>query len=275
MECINKLSTEKLNPNSLNIESKNTLDILKCINEEDKKVAYCIEKELISISNLIDAILKKLNEKSRIIYIGAGTSGRLGILDASECPPTYGVSSEFIQGIIAGGNSAMFQSKENVEDSEIESINDLKNIHLSSNDIVIGIAASGRTPYVLSAINYANSIGALTGSICCAKNSKLSSISQYPIEVVVGPEIVAGSTRMKSGSAQKMILNMISTIVMIKLGKVYSGYMIDLKANNEKLVERSKNILMNIANIDYTTASKYLEKSGYNIKKAIKMINGE
>ena len=215
---LEKLSTEENNSNSKDIELQDSLEVVRRINEEDKKVAFCVEKELESISRLIDAILSKYKKETRIIYIGAGTSGRLGILDASECPPTYGVSFEKVQGIIAGGNEAIFKAKENAEDSPELGKQDLLNINLTENDAVIGLAASGRTPYVLGAIEYANSVGAVTGSITCSKNSDLSKVSQYPIEVPVGAEIVTGSTRMKAGTAQKMILNMISTTLMIKLG---------------------------------------------------------
>ena len=198
---LNKLSTEENNPNSKDIELQDSFEIIRRINEEDKKVAFCVEKELKSISSLIDAILSNYTKDTRIIYIGAGTSGRLGILDASECPPTYGVSHEKVQGIIAGGNEAIFRAKENAEDSRELGKEDLININLTKNDAVIGLAASGRTPYVMGAIEYANSIGAVTGSITCSNNSDLSGISQYPVEVIVGPEIVTGSTRMKAGTS--------------------------------------------------------------------------
>lgn len=269
---LEKLSTEENNLNSKDIELQDSLEIVRRINEEDKKVAFCVEKELGSISRLIDAILSRYEKETRIIYIGAGTSGRLGILDASECPPTYGVSFEKVQGIIAGGNEAIFKAKENAEDNPELGKQDLLNINLTENDVVIGLAASGRTPYVLGAIEYANSIGAITGSITCSKSSDLSKISQYPIEVPVGAEIVTGSTRMKAGTAQKMILNMISTTIMIKLGKVFSGYMVDVKTSNQKLIERAKRIIMKTANCDYEKASDTLKKSGNDVKTAIVMI---
>ena len=269
---LEKLSTEENNLNSKDIELQDSLEIVRRINEEDKKVAFCIEKELGSISRLIDAILSRYEKETRIIYIGAGTSGRLGILDASECPPTYGVSFEKVQGIIAGGNEAIFKAKENAEDNPELGKQDLLNINLTENDVVIGLAASGRTPYVLGAIEYANSIGAITGSITCSKSSDLSKVSQYPIEVPVGAEIVTGSTRMKAGTAQKMILNMISTTIMIKLGKVFSGYMVDVKTSNQKLIERAKRIIMKTANCDYEKASDALKKAGNDVKTAIVMI---
>ncbi len=269
---LSKLSTEENNPNSKNIELQDSFEIIKRINEEDKKVAFCVEKKLSSISRLIDAILSKYTKDTRVIYVGAGTSGRLGILDASECPPTYGVSFEKFQGIIAGGNEAIFKAKENAEDNKEQGKQDLISLNLTENDAVIGLAASGRTPYVLGAVEYANSIGAVTGSITCSENSDLSKVSQYPIEVTVGPEIVTGSTRMKAGTAQKMILNMISTAIMIKMGKVFSGYMVDVKTSNSKLIERAKRIIMKTTGSDYETAEKILAAASNDVKTAIAMI---
>lgn len=269
MENINSLTTEKNNLNSKDIELQENYEILRRINEEDKKVAFCVEEKLHDIAALMDAIVENYREDTRIIYIGAGTSGRLGILDASECPPTYGVSYEKVQGIIAGGKEAVFMAKENAEDSKEQGKNDLINIELTENDVVIGLAASGRTPYVIGALEYAASLGAITGSIACTENAQISKASKYPIEVTVGPEIVTGSTRMKAGTAQKMILNMISTTLMIKLGKVFSGYMVDVKTSNEKLIERAKHIIMNTAGCTYEIAEEALEKSGRNVKIAI------
>ena len=268
---LNKLSTEENNPNSKGIELQDNYEILKRINEEDKKVALCVQEKLEDITKLMDAIIKNYREDTRIIYIGAGTSGRLGILDASECPPTYGVSPEKVQGIIAGGKDAIFVAKENAEDDREQGKRDLMDIKLTGNDVVIGLAASGRTPYVLGGIEYANSLGAVTGSIACSENSELSSVSRYPIEVIVGPEIVTGSTRMKAGTAQKMILNMISTTLMIRLGKVFSGYMVDVKTSNRKLVERAKQIIMKTTGSTYERASYVLNESGNNVKVAIVM----
>ncbi|CAM3079530.1 N-acetylmuramic acid 6-phosphate etherase [Streptobacillus ratti] len=265
---LSKLSTEKNNENSKNIELQDSYEIVKRINDEDKKVAYSVEKVLPSVAKLIDAIV----EKNRIIYIGAGTSGRLGVLDASECPPTYGVDFETVQGLMAGGKEAMFKAQENVEDNPNQGRLDLEKIKLTKDDVVIGLTASGRTPYVLGAIEYAKEIGALTGSITCSENSELSQNVDIPIEVLVDSEIVTGSTRMKSATAQKMILNMISTGVMIKRGKVFSGYMVDIKTSNLKLIERAKRILMNTTNVSYEEAEIYLEKSGMSVKVAIAMI---
>ncbi|WP_041794004.1 N-acetylmuramic acid 6-phosphate etherase [Streptobacillus moniliformis] len=265
---LSTLSTEKNNENSKNIELQDSYEILKRINDEDKKVACSIEKVLPDIAKLIDAIV----EKNRIIYVGAGTSGRIGVLDAVECPPTYGVDFDRVQGLIAGGREAMFEAKENSEDDTEQGSLDIKEINLTKDDVVIGIAASGRTPYVLGAINYAKEIGALTASITCSENSELSKKVDIPIEVLVGPEIITGSTRMKSATAQKMILNMISTSVMIKRGKVFSGYMVDVKTSNLKLIERAKRILMNVTSVSYEEAQMYLERSGMSVKVAIAMI---
>lgn len=273
---LNTLSTEKNNENSSQIELQNTTEILTRINNEDKLVALAVEKSISQISQLVDAIINNYHEESknrrRIIYVGAGTSGRIGILDASECPPTYGVDYETVIGIIAGGNEAIFKAKENAEDNELQGEIDLQNIHLTERDVVIGIAASGRTPYVIGALNYANRIGAITGSISCSAHSKISKIAQFPIEVIVGPEIITGSTRMKAGTAQKLVLNMISTTVMIKLGKVFSGYMVDVKTSNLKLIERAKNIIMQTTGVQYEIATKYLENSNNDVKTAIAMI---
>lgn len=268
---LKKLSTEENNINSKNIELLDCIDILKRINEEDKKVAYAISDNIEDISKLIEAILNRYTNNTRIIYIGAGTSGRLGIVDASECPPTFGTETHEFIGIIAGGKEANFQAKENVEDSEEEGEKDLKDINLNENDVVIGLAASGRTPYVKGALKYAKSIGALTGSISCSSNSEIKDIADYPINVITGPEIITGSTRMKAGTAQKMILNMISTTIMVKRGKVYSGYMVDVKTSNKKLVERAKNIIMRVTNCTYMEADEILLKANMDVKVAIIM----
>ena len=269
---LSRLSTEENNPMSKDIELQESYEILKRINDEDKKVAFCVEDKLSQIAELVDAIVSGYSEDTRIIYMGAGTSGRLGILDASECPPTYGVSYEMVQGLIAGGKEAVFKAQENTEDDREQGKKDLIDIHLTKNDVVIGIAASGRTPYVLGGIEYANSIGAITGSITCSQDSELSSVSRYPIEIIVGGEIVTGSTRMKAGTAQKMVLNMISTTFMIKYGKVFSGYMVDVKTSNSKLVERAKGIIMKTTGAAYEEAERALAESGNNVKVAIAML---
>ncbi|HAH92636.1 MAG TPA: N-acetylmuramic acid 6-phosphate etherase, partial [Dielma fastidiosa] len=208
---LDKLMTEQQNPDTMSIDRMNSFEIVKAINNEDKKIALAVEKELASIAELVDACAERLSKGGRILYTGAGTSGRLGILDASECPPTYGVSDQLVQGLIAGGLEAIFKSKENAEDDREAGIEDLKSINLCEKDVVIGLAASGRTPYVAAGLEYANSINAYTGSISCVKNSEIGKIAKTAIDVETGPEVVTGSTRMKAGTAQKMVLNMIST----------------------------------------------------------------
>lgn len=268
---LTRLDTEKINDNSKNIDKLSTIDMLKVINEEDKTVAIAVEKVLPNIALIVDETYKRIKNGGRLIYIGAGTSGRLGVLDASECPPTYGVDFELVQGIMAGGQSAIFKAKEGAEDSKELAVDDLKDINLNENDIVIGLAASGRTPYVIGGLEYANEIGAGTGSICCVQNAEISKVAKLPVEVIVGAEVVTGSTRMKSGTAQKLILNMISTGTMIKLGKVYGNLMIDVRPTNEKLVERSKNIIINCTGVSREIATEIFEKSGRDVRVAIFM----
>lgn len=266
---IKSLETEQHNHQSTSIDKMNTLDILRTINNEDKKIPSVIHKNLNNIEKVVDESYKSLKDGGRLIYIGAGTSGRLGVLDASECPPTYGVTPDLVQGIMAGGNEAIFRAQEGVEDRAEEGEKDLKEINLTEKDMVIGITASGRTPYVLGALNYANSIQAGTSSISCASYSEVSDIAQFPIEIITGPEVVTGSTRMKAGTAQKLVLNMISTAVMIKLGKVYQNYMVDLKASNYKLKIRSINILKEILTINDSQALELLEQANGHVKLAL------
>ena len=240
---LEKLTTESRNQNTLNIDKVSTLEMVKMINDEDKKVAVAVEAELPRIAEAIDEIVIRLHKGGRLIYIGAGTSGRLGILDASECPPTYGVSEELVQGVIAGGKEAIFRAKEGAEDSKELAVTDLKNKNITENDVIVGLAASGRTPYVIGGLEYANEIGAMTISITCNADSEVSKAAKISIAPVVGAEVVTGSTRLKSGTAQKLVLNMLSTGTMIKLGKVYGNLMVDVRATNEKLVERAKRIV--------------------------------
>lgn len=268
---LDTLDTEKINENSTDIDVMDTKNILTTINNEDKKIAYAIEKVIPFIENLIDLSYQKMLLGGRIIYIGAGTSGRLGVLDASECPPTYGVDSSLVQGLIAGGYSALLKAKEGAEDSLTLAKEDLIKINLNKNDTVIGLAASGRTPYVIGGLDYAHKIGALTGAISCVHSSEIGKHADVSIEAIVGPEVVTGSTRMKAGSAQKMILNMISTSLMIKLGKVYHNLMVDVQPTNEKLIERAKNIITETGKCTINEASKYLIESDYNVKVAICM----
>ena len=269
---LENLTTESRNSSSLNIDKVSTLDMVKIINNEDKKVALAVEKELVKIAEAIDGIVSGMQKGGRLIYIGAGTSGRLGILDASECPPTYGVSEELVQGIIAGGTEAIFRAKEGAEDSKELAIEDLKSKNITENDTIVGLAASGRTPYVIGGLEYANKIGALTVSITCNANSEVAKVSKVSIAPVVGAEVVTGSTRMKAGTAQKLVLNMLSTGTMIKLGKVYGNLMVDVRATNKKLVERAKKIVCEATGVDREVAEKVLKETNYDVKLSILMI---
>lgn len=269
---LKKLDTEQVNENTKSIDSLSTIDMITTINNEDKKVALAIENVIPNIASVVDETYDRLKRGGRLIYIGAGTSGRLGVLDASECPPTYGVDFELVKGIMAGGKDAMFKAKEGAEDSKELAVEDLKDINLTEKDMVIGLAASGRTPYVIGGLEYAKKIKAGTGSISCVNNSEISKIADFPVEVIVGPEVVTGSTRMKSGTAQKMVLNMISTGVMIKLGKVYGNLMIDVKATNEKLVERAKGIIMKCTGCTREVAEEYMNITGDDVRLSIFMI---
>ncbi|CCU78256.1 N-acetylmuramic acid 6-phosphate etherase [Halanaerobium saccharolyticum subsp. saccharolyticum DSM 6643] len=257
---LKNLITESVNENSKNIDRVSTKKMIEIINSEDKKVAFAVEKEKENIAKAVDLITKSLKNGGRLIYMGAGTSGRLGILDASECPPTYGVSSELVQGLIAGGEEAIRNSIENAEDSKEEAVNHLSDINFNKKDFLVGIAASGSTPYVIGGLEYAKSLGAKTAALSCNPDSKIADIAEVSIAPVVGPEVVTGSTRMKAGTAQKMVLNMLSTAVMIKLGKVYKNYMVDLQVKNNKLAERAKNMIMEVSEVSYKKAEKYLEK---------------
>lgn len=268
---LDKLNTEAQNPNSSEIDKLSISEITAYINQEDQKVAVSVEKALPQINQVIELALNRLNQGGRIIYVGAGTSGRLGILDASECPPTFGVSPNLVQGIIAGGDPAIKAAFEGVEDDQEAAVADLQSVKISSKDMVIGIAASGRTPYVKAALTYAKSCGASTGSISCVKDAELSGLVNQAIEVLVGPEVVAGSSRMKAGTAQKMILNMISTTCMIRLGKVFRGYMVDVQPTNEKLIERAKRIIQETTGASSKEAETIFEAANYDVKLAILM----
>lgn len=266
---LEKLETEQINQNTLHIDQMSTKEMLYTINQEDRFITSAVEQVIPSLIIMVDAIAERMKKGGRLIYIGAGTSGRLGVLDASECPPTYGVDATLIQGIIAGGFGALLKAKEGAEDSLTLAKEDLMNIELQANDSVIGLAASGRTPYVIGGLDYARNIGALTGSISCVSHSKIGEHAEHVIEVITGAEVITGSTRMKAGTAQKMVLNMISTSLMIKYGKVYHNLMVDVQPTNEKLVERAKNIIMQASGCDKTAATRYLEESHHNVKIAI------
>ncbi|HHQ4670940.1 TPA: N-acetylmuramic acid 6-phosphate etherase [Aeromonas veronii] len=269
---LSSMITETRNPASIEIDQLPTLDMLRIINQEDQHVAVAVGRLLPEIAKAVDAIAAAFGKGGRLIYIGAGTSGRLGILDASECPPTYGVSAERVIGLIAGGHKAILQAVENAEDDAELGANDLKNIHFSAHDVLVGIAASGRTPYVLGAMQYARSLGATVCSISCNPGSPLAKSADISMVAVVGPEIVTGSSRMKAGTAQKLILNMLSTGAMIRTGKVYGNLMVDVEATNAKLVERQKRIVMEATECDRGTAEQALAAADNHCKTAIVMI---
>ena len=266
------IATEKRNTSTLLIDELSTIDMLTLINNEDKTVPLAIEKILPDIAMAVDLITKQLQSGGRLFYIGAGTSGRLGVLDAAECPPTYGVSPDLVQGIIAGGAPALLKAQEGAEDSLELCKKDLKEKDFSQNDIMVGIAASGRTPYVIGGLEYAKSIGAPTISIACSPNSEIAKLADIPLTVVTGPEVITGSTRMKAGTAQKLVLNMLSTGTMIKLGKVYSNLMVDLMATNKKLEERSLRIVMEATGENREISQKALAACKGKAKTAIFML---
>lgn len=267
------MSTEQRNPNSADIDSRSTSEILKIINEEDKTVAFAVEKELKYIEAAVELIVNSLKNGGRLLYFGAGTSGRLGIIDASECPPTFGTPYELIKGFIAGGKEAMFKAQEGVEDFEENGVRDVAAAEVNEKDSVCGIAASRRTPYVLGALRKAKELGAKTIFLTCNPRGSFSSENiDIAICPYVGPEVIMGSTRMKSGTAQKMVLNMLTTTAMIRMGKVYENMMIDLQMTNKKLIERSKKIVMMVTGVSYEQASEYLKKAGGHVKKALVMI---
>lgn len=266
-----KLSTEQRNENSLHIDQMSASEMVKVMNGEDKKVALAVENALSNIAEAIEQAATRFNNGGRLIYIGAGTSGRLGALDAIELTPTYGVPPERAFGILAGGTEAMYTAIEGAEDSEELAVSDLEKVKLDKADTLIAIAASGRTPYALSALTYGNKVGALTISITCTAHNVMSQEAQVAIESVVGPEVVTGSTRMKAGTAQKMILNMLSTGIMIKSGKVYQNLMVNVQATNHKLMERSISILTQALEIDKSTATALFEDAGKKVNVAIVM----
>lgn len=266
---MNFIKTTEQDSNYNHLEDMSVSEILNHINNEDKTVPLAIEKSLPQIEALTEQVVLNLKKNGRIFYIGAGTSGRLGILDASECPPTFGVPQELVIGLIAGGDTAIRNAVEFAEDSKEEGWLSLQKYNISEKDIVIGIAASGTTPYVISALDKCNQNNIITGCITCNKNSPLSLVSKFPIEIVVGPEFVTGSSRMKAGTAQKMVLNMLSTASMIRLGKVKGNKMVDMQLSNNKLIDRGQKIIAKELNIDLEEALVLLNKFG-SIRNAIK-----
>lgn len=269
---LQKIATEQRNPNTMNIDTLSTLDMVKLINREDHRVAEAVALVTDKIAEAVDVIAARLSTGGRLIYCGAGTSGRLGILDAVECPPTYSTDPETVQALMAGGYGAIFKAVEGAEDSKELGVTDMKSIGFSAKDVLVGIAASGRTPYVLGCMEYAKELGAPTVAVTCCPGSILDSFADIGIAPAPGPEVVTGSTRMKSGTAQKMVLNMLSTGAMIKLGKVYGNLMVDVKPSNEKLVRRCVTIVCSATDCAEAEAVEALEQCGYHPKTAIVMI---
>ncbi|WP_109398515.1 N-acetylmuramic acid 6-phosphate etherase [Proteus faecis] len=269
---LSNLVTESRNHNSENIDTLSTLDMLKVINNEDKKVPLAVEDVLPEIAQLIDKVAIAFSQGGRLIYCGAGTSGRLGILDASECPPTYGTPHEMVIGLIAGGHKAILQAVENAEDNQELGEQDLRQLKFNQKDVLVGIAASGRTPYVIGALNYAKSLGATTGAISCNPESPIAQIADIAITPIVGAEVITGSSRLKAGTAQKLILNMITTGAMIKIGKVFGNLMVDVEATNAKLVERQVRIVMQATECERAIAEQALSQCQRHCKTAILMI---
>ncbi|MFA6074845.1 MAG: N-acetylmuramic acid 6-phosphate etherase [Negativicutes bacterium] len=269
---LTKILTETRNPATLDIDVLPTIDMVRKMNDEDLKVPAAVREQLAEIAELIDIIAAAYKKGGRLFYIGAGTSGRLGILDASECPPTYGVSAEMVQGLIAGGLPAVFAAQEGAEDSLELAEQQLREKNLNATDVVVGLAASGRTPYVIAGLKFAKAVGCKTGSIACTNNSEIGLVADVAIELLTGPEVVTGSTRMKAGTAQKLVLNMLSTGSMIKSGKVFSNLMVDVQSTNKKLVERAKRIAIHATGCDYSVAEQAILTSGGSVKIAIVMI---
>jgi N-acetylmuramic acid 6-phosphate etherase len=261
--------TEDINPTTLEIDRMSPLEIARVINQEDAKVALAVENELPQIAAAIEGIAKRLQAGGRLIYIGAGTSGRLGVLDASECPPTYSTSPDLVVACLAGGQKAMFVSAEDAEDNAEQGVNDLKALNLSPNDAVVGITASGTTPYALGALKYAREIGALAIGLACNKDMPIEQVAEISITPVVGAEVISGSTRMKSGTAQKMVLNMLSTGTMVLLGKTFGNLMVDVKPSNAKLRRRAQKIVERATGLGETAVAELLQKCNDEPKTAI------
>ena len=272
LQTLSTLITEQRNPNSMHVDSLSALEIVQLMNKEDKQVPLAIEKCLPQIAQAVECIVSAFQQGGRLVYIGAGTSGRLGVLDASECPPTFGVSPEMVKGIIAGGERALRHPIEGAEDSKTHAVVDLQTIQFSSKDVLVGIAASGRTPYVIGALEYAKSLGSVTVSIASNPNSAMANIVDIAIDTVVGPEVLTGSSRLKSGTAQKLVLNMLTTASMILMGKCYQNLMVDVQASNEKLKARAIHIVMQATDCDKALAEETLKQADQNAKLAIMMI---
>lgn len=269
---LSSMKTEARNRETLNLDQMSIGEILTQMNKEDHGVPVSIKAILPEIEQAVELIVASFKQGGRLIYAGAGTSGRLGVLDAAECVPTFGVSPEMVVGLIAGGEKAMVNAVEGAEDSLILAVEDLKKLNLNERDTVVGIAASGRTPYVIGALEYAKEVKASTVSLSCNSNAAISPYAEVALEVETGPEVLTGSTRLKAGTAQKLVLNMLSTTSMIGIGKVYQNLMVDVQATNEKLVERSKRIIMEATGVAYDVAEKVFEEADHHVKTAIVML---
>ncbi len=272
---LNKLVSEEQNPDTLDIDLLDTLDVVKKLNHQDDLVAKAVSQILPEIAEAVDLIVNCFKQDGRLIYLGAGTSGRLGVLDAVECVPTFGVTADKVIGLIAGGESAMFKAVEGSEDDKLSAVKALKAINFSEKDVLVGIAASGRTPYVLSGLEYASTLGAASISLSCNPKSEISKYADISLIVMVGPEALTGSTRMKSGTGQKMVLNILSTAAMIRCGKSYKNLMIDVKATNQKLYARATRMVMQITGVNQTLAEKTLELADRQVKLAVLMLLAE
>ena len=266
------LTTEAVNPDTLMIDECTTVEMIQLMNQQDALVPVAIAKEISQIAKAVDILYQRLSNGGRMFYLGAGTSGRLGVLDASECPPTFGTDPSLVQGYIAGGDIALRTAVEGCEDNADEGIALVENIGVTDKDVLIGISASGSANYVIAALEKAKELGAATIGVCNNKGSKFEPIVDVCISPVVGPEVISGSTRLKAGTAQKLVLNMLTTCTMVKLGKTYNNLMVDLKASNNKLVDRSLRIIMSTTGVDSSTARDTLEKASMNCKLAIMMI---
>ena len=269
-----ELETEKRNPVTGMIDKMTVADLLMVIQQEDEKVSLAVKKALPEIAAAVEQITSALRHGGRLFYVGAGTSGRLGVLDAAECPPTFNAPADLVQALIAGGTDAMFTAVEGAEDNFEQGGRDLRERNLSAADVVVGIAASGRTPYVIGALHYADSLGCRTIAVTCVREAELSKVAALTIAVPVGPEVIAGSTRMKAGTAQKMILNMLSTATMIQLGKTYGNLMVDVRATNAKLAARVRRIVQEAAEVDETVAAETIKQANGSAKVAIVMLLG-
>lgn len=267
---LEKLTTEKRNEKSYNLDEMSTHEIISLMNSEDQQVIKAVHKELSSIEKVIDQCVKSIQKDGRIIYVGAGTSGRIGLLDAVECPPTFGMDPNRVIGVLAGGTNQMY-AKEEAEDSYELGQKNMEELSINNKDIVIGLAASGRTPFVIGALDFANNVHAVTACVVCNKNTEIAKHVSFPIEIDNGPEILTGSTRLKAGTSQKMVCNMITTTTMIKLGKVYENLMVDVDVSNEKLYERWLSIVQTATNCNKEQAKELFEKSNHNAKAAICM----